>query len=145
MPNPNPQPDSGQYREVSETSKLTELELEVIRSAASVHASALQFCRMDFEDFNARSRTADKPCQHELAQSLRELSMAAALSQAIHIFLLEPNTEAHLNQILQGLRETCEECHSDLFFEKVNNFGKQLSDLSMQRRAMQQAKRLSCN
>lgn len=143
MPEPTPTPEG--YRGSSKASRLSDLELECVKNAAYVHTSALSFARIAFEDIREREAKGVKVSLDERADTLTFLSKAGALSHAVHVFLLEPNTEEHLRLVAAGLDEISNEDLSDVFEDKLNAFGGQLLELNTQRRARKQAQRLSRN
>lgn len=138
------QPNPEGYIGSTATSKLSDLEVEVARNAAFVHTSALVFARIAFEEIRGRN-PGDPHIKEDSLATLSFLSKAAALSHAVHVFLLDPNTVKHLEIVRDELEEIYRADLSDVFEDKIGEFAERLSDLSMQRRVTKQAQRLSRN
>ena len=143
MPEPTPTPEG--YRGSSKASRLSDLEIECVKNAAFVHTSALTFARIAFEDIRERESKGEKVSLEEAAQPVQFLAKAGALAHAVHVFMLQPNSEEHLKLVATGLDEVSNEDLSDVFEDKLNAFADQLLSLNLQRRLKRQAQRLSKN
>lgn len=145
MPDPNPNPLPEGYIG-SPMGQFTDLEIKLLRLASLIQVQALSFARVGMADIRSRQKRQPKEqTKQEIEECMVFLGNANRYSQGVFAFLMDKNTDADLQQLLEALQTFRGEALSDVFEEKLIAFGSFISKLSIDRMNRGQADCLSRN